>query len=40
MIGAEELAVLDEVSRLHPEYPGWMLDLQGEYRARPPVREQ
>ncbi|MDK2842633.1 MAG: hypothetical protein PWQ17_2139, partial [Anaerophaga sp.] len=26
---AEELAKLDEVSKLAPEYPGWMLDRQG-----------
>lgn len=32
----EELATLDEVSRLPPEYPGWMLALQGKYRADPP----
>lgn len=28
----EELAQLDEVSRLPAEYPGWMLERQGEYR--------
>jgi len=27
------LTALDEVSRLPPEYPGWMLERQGEYRA-------
>jgi aryl-alcohol dehydrogenase-like predicted oxidoreductase len=32
----EELATLDDVSRLPPEYPGWMLALQGKYRADPP----
>jgi aryl-alcohol dehydrogenase-like predicted oxidoreductase len=26
---AEELAKLDEVSKLAPEYPGWMLERQG-----------
>ncbi|BAK68011.1 putative oxidoreductase [Sphingobium sp. SYK-6] len=35
-----ELAALDEASRLAPEYPGWMLARQGEYRevagAAPP----
>jgi aryl-alcohol dehydrogenase-like predicted oxidoreductase len=36
---AEELATLDEVSRLPPEYPGWMLELQGKYRVTPPVHE-
>jgi aryl-alcohol dehydrogenase-like predicted oxidoreductase len=34
-----ELRALDEVSRLPPEYPGWMLALQGQYRAKPPVRD-
>jgi aryl-alcohol dehydrogenase-like predicted oxidoreductase len=29
----DELKALDEVSRLPPEYPGWMLERQGEYRA-------
>lgn len=28
----EELAVLDRVSQLPPEYPGWMLERQGEFR--------
>jgi aryl-alcohol dehydrogenase-like predicted oxidoreductase len=30
---AEDLAKLDAVSRLAPEYPGWMLERQGGYRA-------
>lgn len=30
---AEELAALDEASRLPTEYPGWMLDRQRAYRA-------
>ncbi|RBW48553.1 aldo/keto reductase [Marinobacter sp. F3R11] len=30
---ADELAALDNVSRLPAEYPGWMLARQGEYRA-------
>ena len=30
---ADELATLDAASRLPPEYPGWMLERQGEYRA-------
>ncbi|HZV19149.1 MAG TPA: aldo/keto reductase [Sphingobium sp.] len=30
-----ELATLDEASKLAPEYPGWMLALQSEYRAVP-----
>lgn len=29
---ADELARLDEVSRPPREYPGWMLERQGEYR--------
>jgi aryl-alcohol dehydrogenase-like predicted oxidoreductase len=34
-----ELRALDEVSQLPPEYPGWMLALQGQYRAKPPVKD-
>jgi aryl-alcohol dehydrogenase-like predicted oxidoreductase len=30
---AEELAKLNEASKLPAEYPGWMLERQGEYRA-------
>lgn len=30
---AAELATLDEASKLAPEYPGWMLALQGGYRT-------
>ena len=37
-LNAEELQALDEVSALPPEYPGWMLALQGQYRAKPPVK--
>ena len=29
----EELALLDEASKLPEEYPGWMIERQGEYRA-------
>ena len=36
---AEEIDVLDEVSRLPQEYPGWMLALQGQYRANPPFKD-
>ncbi len=32
-LSTDELARLDEVSKLPPEYPGWMLERQGEYRA-------
>ena len=31
-LSAEELATLDQVSALPAEYPGWMLERQGEYR--------
>ena len=37
-LNAEELQALDEVSALPPEYPGWMLAMQGQYRAKPPVK--
>jgi aryl-alcohol dehydrogenase-like predicted oxidoreductase len=37
-LAPEELAALDEVSALPPEYPGWMLELQGKYRAKAPER--
>jgi aryl-alcohol dehydrogenase-like predicted oxidoreductase len=33
-LSAEELATLDKVSALPPEYPGWMLARQGEPRQR------
>jgi aryl-alcohol dehydrogenase-like predicted oxidoreductase len=35
---AEDLQALEEVSKLPPEYPGWMLAMQGQYRSKPPVR--
>lgn len=38
-LNAEELRSLDEVSALPPEYPGWMLAVQGQYRAKPPVKD-
>lgn len=31
---AQELAALDQVSALPPEYPGWMLTRQGEFRRK------
>jgi aryl-alcohol dehydrogenase-like predicted oxidoreductase len=34
----EELKVLDEVSALPPEYPGWMLARQAQNRTAPPVK--
>ncbi len=33
-LGAEELAALDSVTRLPAEYPGWMIDMQTEYRRK------
>jgi aryl-alcohol dehydrogenase-like predicted oxidoreductase len=38
-LSADDLQAIDEVSRLAPEYPGWMLERQAMYRAKPPVRE-
>ena len=32
-LSAEELEVLDKVSALPAEYPGWMLERQSAYRA-------
>lgn len=37
-LSAEDLKVLDEVSDLPLEYPGWMLARQGQSRATPPER--
>ena len=36
-LSGEEMAKLDEVSALPPEYPGWMLARQGATRLVPPV---
>lgn len=33
-LSAEDLAALDAVTKLPPEYPGWMLERQSQYRAR------
>ena len=38
-LSGEDLAALEEVSALPPEYPGWMLAMQGQYRAKPPIKE-
>lgn len=38
-LSADELRVLDEVSALPPEYPGWMLARQGLSRIKPPVKD-
>ena len=35
---ASDIQELEEVSALTREYPGWMLDLQGKYRATPPIK--
>jgi aryl-alcohol dehydrogenase-like predicted oxidoreductase len=37
-LSADDAAALDTVSRLAPEYPGWMLAMQAQYRAKPPQR--
>ncbi len=37
-LSTEERKLLDEVSALPPEYPGWMLEMQGRYRAKAPDR--
>ena len=34
----EELQLIGDVSKLPPEYPGWMLERQGQFRATPPVK--
>jgi aryl-alcohol dehydrogenase-like predicted oxidoreductase len=39
VLAPEELAALDAISALPPEYPGWMLEFQAQYRAKPPVKE-
>ncbi len=36
---AEETLLLDGVSQLPPEYPGWMLAFQGQSRGKPPFKE-
>jgi aryl-alcohol dehydrogenase-like predicted oxidoreductase len=38
-LSADELSVLDEVSALPPEYPGWMLERQAQPRNKPPVKD-
>ncbi len=38
VLTAEDLQVLEEVSQLPPEYPGWMIERQGVSRSTPPVR--
>jgi aryl-alcohol dehydrogenase-like predicted oxidoreductase len=38
-LSAEEVKLLDEVSQLPQEYPGWMLEFQRQYRAKAPFKE-
>ena len=33
------LDVLDDASKLPPEYPGWMMAMQAQYRSTPPVKD-
>lgn len=37
-LSADDIVALDKVSALPPEYPGWMLAMQGQYRAKPPLK--
>ena len=39
-LSAEELARLDAVSRLPPEYPGWMFERQGQFRRQQMLQAQ
>jgi aryl-alcohol dehydrogenase-like predicted oxidoreductase len=39
VLDVDDLKALDEVSALSPEYPGWMLAMQGQYRATPPRKD-
>jgi aryl-alcohol dehydrogenase-like predicted oxidoreductase len=38
-LSADEITLLDEVSQLPQEYPGWMLALQGQYRGKAPFKD-
>jgi len=38
-LSADERALLEQVSALPPEYPGWMLAMQGQYRAKAPRKD-
>jgi aryl-alcohol dehydrogenase-like predicted oxidoreductase len=38
-LSTEELRALDQVSRLPEEYPGWMVERQGQYRSEVPERK-
>jgi aryl-alcohol dehydrogenase-like predicted oxidoreductase len=37
-LGADEIKLLDELSQLPPEYPGWMITLQSQYRTKAPYK--
>jgi hypothetical protein len=39
LLSAEEIKLLDDVSQLPVEYPGWMLAFQGQARGKPPFKE-
>jgi len=39
ILNEAELQSLDAVSALAPEYPGWMLAFQGQYRAQAPFKD-
>lgn len=39
VLSEAEIRTLDEASALSPEYPGWMLAFQGQYRATPPEKK-
>lgn len=39
ILNEDELQSLDAVSALAPEYPGWMLAFQGQYRAKAPFKD-
>ena len=39
-LGEEDLARLDATMPLAPEYPGWMIERQGEYRRGAMAGEQ
>ena len=38
VLTSDDLQALEEVSKLPPEYPGWMLAMQGQYRAVAPIQ--
>jgi aryl-alcohol dehydrogenase-like predicted oxidoreductase len=37
-LSADDLQALEDVSKLPAEYPGWMLAMQTQYRAKPPTK--